>query len=163
MACTHHGKSGPEEIARFHKALKAAACRMTAPRAALVDIFVGADAPSSVPELHDAVNQRLAAFPGDEPVNLVTVYRFANLLVELGLARKVEFGQGYARYERSEAQDGPHHHHIVCEQCGDVVDFDECAISDLAKRLETSSGFRISRHQLELYGTCPSCQLPAGA
>lgn len=157
MACTHHGKSGPEEIARFHGILRESGCRMTAPRAALVELLVGADSPLSVPEMHTEVNRRLAAFPGDEPVNLVTVYRFANLMVEVGLARKVEFGQGYARYERSEAQDGPHHHHIVCESCGSIADFDECEIDGLAKRLETSSGYRISRHQLELYGTCPDC------
>lgn len=158
MACTHRRESGPAEIERFHKALRKSGCRMTVPRAALVDLFVHADVPVSVPELHSAVNQHLATKPGDEPVNLVTVYRFANLLVEMGLANRIEFGQGYARYERSEPQDGPHHHHIVCENCGDVADFDECDISGLAKKLETSSGYRISRHQLELYGVCPACQ-----
>jgi len=125
---------------------------MTVPRAALVDLFVNADAPVSVPELHSAVNQHLATKPGDEPVNLVTVYRFANLLVEMGLANRIEFGQGYARYERSEPQDGPHHHHIVCETCGDVADFDECDITGLAKKLETSSGSPPTRTLRRLSG-----------
>jgi len=94
-----------------------------------------------------------------EDINLVTVYRFANLLVELGLARRVEFGQGYYRYEREEPQDGPHHHHLVCQTCGKVEDFQGCDIAaTLTARLEAESGFKVKRHQLEMYGTCPSCQ-----
>lgn len=112
----------------------------------------------SVPEMHLVVNRTLGAFEGDEPVNLVTVYRFVNLLVERGIARKVEFGQGYFRYEPAEAQDGPHHHHIVCDDCGRITDFHDCGLGTLIDRLEAESGFRIARHQLELYGSCPECR-----
>jgi Fur family ferric uptake transcriptional regulator len=113
--------------------------------------------PLSVQEMHAAVNPAAEAV-ADEEINLVTVYRFANLLVEIGLARRVEFGQGYYRYEREEPQDGPHHHHLVCQRCGKVEDFQGCDIGVLAARLESESGFRVERHQLELYGTCPLCQ-----
>ena len=93
----------------------------------------------------------------EEEINLVTVYRFANLLVELGLVRRVEFGQGYYRYEREESQEGPHHHHIVCRQCSRIEDFHGCDLHDLTARLEGDTGFKIERHQLELYGVCPQC------
>ncbi|MFM7321331.1 MAG: Fur family transcriptional regulator [Armatimonadota bacterium] len=138
--------------------LRSAGCRITKPRQALAELFASAESPVSVPELHAKVNERLAEHPGDEPVNLVTVYRFANLLVERGIARKVEFGQGYFRYEPAEAQDGPHHHHIVCDECGRIADFHDCGIATLIDRLESESGFRIARHQLELYGLCPTCR-----
>jgi Fur family ferric uptake transcriptional regulator len=78
----------------------------------------------------------------------------------LGLARRVEFGQGYYRYERAEPEDGPHHHHLVCQRCGKIEDFLGCDVAALASRLEAESGFKVERHQLELYGTCPGCQAP---
>jgi len=153
MGCAH--AIGADQILAE---LKDAGCRITQPRQALAALFAEAPAPMSVPELHGEVNARLARFPGDEPVNLVTVYRFVNLLVERGIARKVEFGQGYFRYEAAESQDGPHHHHIVCDACGKVTDFDDCGMDALIERLEAESGFRIARHQLELYGSCPDCR-----
>lgn len=139
-------------------ALRDAGCRITAPRRALLELMTETEQPLSVPEMHTEVNRRLGGPAGDEVVNLVTVYRFANLLVELGLARRVELGQGYARYERAERQDGPHHHHLVCERCGKIEDFHGCDVATLAARLESESGYKIARHQLELYGTCPACQ-----
>ncbi len=159
----HNEGSGEEgEYQRLLGALKTAGFRVTAPRRALLRVLSQTREPLSVPELFEAVNVFAAAAPpGDEPVNLVTVYRFANLLVDLKLARRVEFGQGYYRYEREEPQTGPHHHHLVCERCGRVEDFHGCDVADLAARLESESGFAIARHQLEMYGTCPDCRSAA--
>ena len=155
-------------------ALKAGGYRVTAPRRALVRLLVDTQEPLSVQEMCQQVNvaQRLRSSGEEETedsrndaasaeaINLVTVYRFANLLVEMGLARRVEFGQGYSRYEREEPQEGPHHHHLVCQRCGKVEDFHGCDIGGLTSRLEAESGFKVERHQLELYGTCPICQEP---
>ncbi|MDX1931714.1 MAG: Fur family transcriptional regulator [Capsulimonadales bacterium] len=147
------------EYARMLGLLKAQGYRVTGPRRALLRLLAQATKPLSVQEIHAAVNP-----PGtksddrEEEINLVTVYRFANLLVDLGIARRVEFGQGYYRYERAESQDGPHHHHLVCERCGRIEEFQGCEIGNLTLRLEQESGFRVERHQLEVFGTCPQCQ-----
>jgi Fur family transcriptional regulator, ferric uptake regulator len=144
------------EYTRMLNFLKDEGYRVTGPRRALLRILSTTKEPLSVQELHAAVNPELEE--GEEEVNLVTVYRFANLLVDLGLARRVEFGQGYYRYEREESQDGPHHHHLVCQKCGKIEDFHGCDLHNLTARLEEESGFKVERHQLELYGTCPTCQ-----
>ena len=151
------------EYQRLLGALKQARHRVTGPRRALLRLLARTREPLSVQEMCEAVNATAAAGPAAsaEPVNLVTVYRFANLLVELRLARRVEFGQGYYRYEREEPQTGPHHHHLVCQRCGTVEDFHGCDIAALVARLEAERGFAIERHQLELYGTCPACRRPA--
>jgi len=147
-------------------ALKAGGYRVTAPRRALLRLLSQSSMPLSVQEMHTAVNpgasSTTASAVAEDEINLVTVYRFANLLVELGLARRVEFGQGYYRYEREEPQDGPHHHHLVCQRCGKVEDFHGCDIGLLTARLETEHGFKVERHQLEVYGTCPLCQSAPG-
>jgi Fe2+/Zn2+ uptake regulation proteins len=140
-------------------ALKDEGYRLTGPRRALLRLLAETRAPLSVQEMHTSVNPKNPdGTLAEETINLVTVYRFANLLVDLGMVRRVEFGQGYYRYEREEPQDGPHHHHLVCQKCGRVEDFHGCDIAALTARLEGESGFKVERHQLELYGTCPQCQ-----
>lgn len=139
-------------------ALKERGYRLTGPRRALLKLLTSATAPLSIQEMHAAVNGRTDREEGEEEVNLVTVYRFANLLVDLRLARRVEFGQGYYRYEREEPQDGPHHHHLICQICGRVEDFLGCLVPEMVRRLEEERGFRVERHELELYGTCTACQ-----
>ena len=156
------------EYQRLVGALKEGGYRVTGPRRALLRLLADTQEPLSIQEMcrqvNAAENAGAAAARPAETINLVTVYRFANLLVDLGLARRVEFGQGYYRYEREEPQEGPHHHHLVCRRCGRVEDFHGCDIGDLASRLEAESGFKVERHQLELYGTCPACQTyPAAA
>lgn len=149
------------EYDRLLRALKAGGYRVTEPRRALLRLLARGGEPLSIQEMWEAVNAASGkGAAGDESVNLVTVYRFANLLVEMGLVRRIEFGQGYFRYEREEPQDGPHHHHLVCRRCGRVEDFHGCDIAPLASRLEAQSGFRVERHQLELYGTCAACRQP---
>lgn len=145
------------EYVRMLAALKEEGYRVTAPRRALLRVLAETTEPLSIQELHALVNPDADVEGGDEEINLVTVYRFANLLVDLDLVRRVEFGQGYYRYERNESQSGPHHHHLVCRQCGKVADFQGCDLQDLTTRLEGDTGFRIERHQLELYGVCPQC------
>lgn len=156
------------EYNRLLNALKEGGYRVTEPRRALLRLLSDSREPLSVQEMCTAVNavtgtRKKAAegAAGDDPINLVTVYRFANLLVALGLARRVEFGQGYYRYEREEPQTGPHHHHLVCQRCGRIEDFHGCDIGPLTTRLEAESGFKVERHQLELFGTCPACQSTA--
>lgn len=146
------------EYVRMLGTLKEEGYRVTAPRRALLRTLAETREPLSIQELHARVNPEPDPEDPEEEINLVTVYRFANLLVDLGLVRRVEFGQGYYRYEREESQTGPHHHHVVCRQCSKVVDFQGCDLGDLTDRLESETGFRIERHQLELYGVCPACQ-----
>jgi Fur family ferric uptake transcriptional regulator len=160
MRRSETGSSDQGEYQRLLGALKRAGYRVTAPRRALLRLLAQTREPLSVSEMCEAVNASSAAPPNgnEEPINLVTVYRFANLLVDLKLARRIAFDQGYYRYEREEPQTGAHHHHLVCERCGRVEDFHGCDVADLAARLESESGFVIARHQLEMYGTCPDCR-----
>lgn len=84
-------------------------------------------------------------------VGVVTVYRTLDLLSELGLLRRLEFGEG-PRYELA----GDHHHHLICESCGEVSEFEECPlVSHLLP--PQYSDFKVRSHSLEVYGLCPSC------
>ena len=176
--------AGGTKYMLLQQRLAGAGYRMTGSRRALLRLVVGMKKPMSVPEIVEAVNATPAAerrrtrhaelrgdqattAPTGDGINVVTVYRLVNLLVAMEILRRVEFGQGYYRYELAESQAGSdHHHHLVCDRCGTIEDFVGCAdLAPLTDRIASESGFTIQRHQLELYGTCASCQevTPASA
>ena len=84
-----------------------------------------------------------------------TVFRTVRLLTDLGIICRVLLEDGSLHYRVSERG---HHHHIVCTDCGQVQDVDECAISGLVRDLSDASGYEIEGHWLELYGRCSGCR-----
>ena|SRR4028119_2509557 len=84
-------------------------------------------------------------------VGLVTVYRTLDLLSELGIVRRLDLGDG-ARYELAE----DHHHHMICESCGYISEFDRCPLDP--EMLTTEEGFEVRSHSVEVYGRCASCR-----
>lgn len=51
-----------------------------------------------------------------------------------------------------------HHHHLICSECGAVVDFADCELDWLEKRLSEKTGFEIRSHLLEFLGRCRKCR-----
>ena len=85
-------------------------------------------------------------------VGLVTVYRALDLFGELGIVRRLNLGDG-ARYELAE----DHHHHMICESCGDISEFEECPLDQ--KLLPVGRpGFEVHAHSIEVYGRCAGCR-----
>lgn len=84
-------------------------------------------------------------------IGLVTVYRTLGLLGELGLVRRLDLGDG-PRYELAE----DHHHHMICEDCGDISEFDECPLDPV--RMPPDADFEVSSHSVEVYGRCAACR-----
>ena len=85
-------------------------------------------------------------------IGMVTVYRTLDLFAELGIVRRLDLGDG-ARYELAE----DHHHHMICESCGDVSEFEECPLDPERLPLEASE-FEVRSHRLEVYGWCAECR-----
>ena len=85
-------------------------------------------------------------------VGLVTVYRALDLFGELGIVRRLDLGDG-ARYELAE----DHHHHLVCESCGEISEFEECPLDPESLALKNFE-FEVRAHSLEVYGRCAGCR-----
>ncbi len=100
-------------------------------------------------EQHQSLEEIRGRCPG---VGIVTVYRTLGLLDELGIVRRLDFGGG-PRYELAEN----HHHHMICESCGDVSEFEECPL-DPARLLLEDPRFEVRSHSLEIYGRCAECR-----
>ena len=92
-------------------------------------------------------------------IGLVTIYRLLQILIELGFICEVHTNDNSHCYlaRRQLA----HHHHLICSGCGAVVEFTDCNLSGLGKRLSRETGFEIESHLLEFIGRCRNCQKEA--
>lgn len=90
-------------------------------------------------------------------IGLATVYRTLDLLAELEVLQKVNFGDGRSRYEFADTE-VHHHHHLICLKCGNVTEFDDDKLESLESAISKKSGFKIVDHQVKFFGYCQKCQ-----
>lgn len=127
--------------------LRAAGMRQTPQREGLLHVLQEADRPLTVEEIWERMPDRRSGLP--------TVYRNLERFVQEGWAESLLGQDQVMRFVRCESRH--HHHHLQCERCGHTVEVDACAIESSLADLEAASGFRITRHQVMLFGLCPSC------
>jgi Fur family ferric uptake transcriptional regulator len=99
--------------------------------------------------IHDRVCQE---HPG---IGLVTVYRTLEMLAKLGLICEMNVGGNCRSYLMRRASE--HHHHLICSDCGTVIDFTDCDLSELERRISRETSFKINGHLLEFVGQCRDC------
>lgn len=90
-------------------------------------------------------------------VGLATVYRTLDLLAELSILQKMDFGDGRSRYEFAE-EEIHHHHHLICVSCGRVIEFEDDLMESLEAMISRKCGFKILDHEVKFYGRCDECQ-----
>lgn len=86
-----------------------------------------------------------------------SVYRVLDELVNLGLVSRIEVGQGIARYEPIDPSGHNHHHHMVCDICGDVIPFEDDELERALDRVAERVTFKVSGHEITLRGACARC------
>mgnify|MGYP005840969343 CR=1 FL=1 len=91
-----------------------------------------------------------------ERISRATIYRTLDILVDYGFVRKVDFGEGRFRYEYAAGQN--HHDHLICEECGEIVEFLDEKIEKQQETLCEEFGFQPIKHVLQIYGLCSKCQ-----
>ena len=91
-------------------------------------------------------------------IGLATVYRTLELLLELKIVDKINFGDGVYRYDLRKDGDVHFHHHLVCMNCGSVHEIEDDLLLDVEKIVESDYDFKIKDHRLTLYGICSKCQ-----
>ena len=124
--------------------------RLTPQRRAVLNVIALSQNHLTPAAIHQRVSQQ---YPG---IGLVTIYRTLEILAALGLICEVHASGSC----RSYLLRGPseHHHHLICSECGRVVDFTDCDISELEQRLSQETGFKMEGHLLEFFGRCLDCQ-----
>lgn len=94
-------------------------------------------------------------------IGLATVYRTLELLSELHIVEKVNFGDGATRFDLRNSDQAHHHHHLICTQCGTVEEIKDDWLMPLETRLQSEYGFTVLDHRLDFQGICQSCKSKA--
>jgi len=87
-------------------------------------------------------------------INLATVYRTLDLLIEVGLVAQIHLDAGATSFELVGAAP---HHHLVCEHCGAVIEMDEAMFAALRDQLLATYGFLAQPRHMAIFGLCRVC------
>ena len=131
--------------------LQAAGYRRGGARTAVVEHLGAQPCTVTAQDIENALRRKGRA------VGRASVYRVLDLLAELGLASRIEVGQGMARYERVEPS-GDHHHHMICDRCGDVLPFEDRELERALDHLADRLSFQVADHEVLLHGACKDCR-----
>lgn len=126
--------------------LKTTGLKVTAPRLKVLDIFQRSSARHLTAE---DVYKALLSESVD--IGLATVYRVLTQFEQAGILARSHFETGKAVFELNE---GSHHDHLVCLDCGRVEEFFDAKIEERQRRVAQDRGFELQDHALSLYGHC---------
>lgn len=103
---------------------------------------------------HPTADQLYACLkPALPHLSLGTVYRNLNVLIEMGQAKRLEYGSTFDRFEATIEP----HAHLICRECGVIRDYPASPIPDSFRQAEKETGFRITSCRVDYYGTCKDC------
>jgi Fe2+ or Zn2+ uptake regulation protein len=134
-------------IEDFKNILKEKGLKCTSSREMILEIFSGNKRPIRAEDSYNKLKNKI-----DE----ATIYRTISSFKKVGLIRRVNLRRESVYFELN----NDHHHHIVCEKCGEIEDFKENSEIEkiLGRIVEKSSRFKIiNEHSLELFGVCSKC------
>jgi Fur family ferric uptake transcriptional regulator len=135
---------------RFRQALKERGMRYTPEREAILKEVLRRRDHFDLEELHMDLRKK------GHRVSRASIYRTVPLLLELGVIEKVEHTDKHAHYERTTGR--KHHDHMLCVECGKVIEFYSEALERLQDRLCEKEGFKGVSHLLEIRGYCRKCR-----
>jgi Fur family ferric uptake transcriptional regulator len=139
-----------KELEVFEDYIRSQNLRHSEQRLQILNVFLKSEKHLTADELHIAVRKK------NPSIGVATVYRTLNLFSESGLCRELKLDDGTTRYEHLYGHE--HHDHLICTNCGDIIEVLEPQIEKLQEKLAKSQGFKIKSHKLEMYGTCRKCR-----
>ena len=142
----------------FYKRLSDSNYRLTRPRQAILNILNRTSRHLSAEDIYIGVHRAYSN------VGLATIYRNLELLAQMGLVLKFDFGDKKSRYELTRDPEKIHHHHLICKNCNKVIDYSE-SIDDekeflkrREKNLAKEYDFKIEGHFIDFFGLCNKCK-----
>ena len=130
--------------------LKPAGGKRSSKREQIVNVFLRQEGHLSADDLVDLIRSE------DHRISRATVYRTLQWMVEAGIARKVDFGEGRFRFEHSYRQ--PRHFHLICKACSRSSEFLSSDIEGLIEEIASARSFAAAQSVVQIYGTCEECR-----
>ncbi|WP_026972448.1 ferric iron uptake transcriptional regulator [Aliagarivorans marinus] len=127
-------------------ALKKAGLKVTLPRMKILDLL---QSPGNQHVSAEDLYKRL--LDQGEEIGLATVYRVLNQFDDAGIVTRHHFEGGKSVFELSSQK---HHDHLVCLDCGKVIEFSDDTIESRQREVAQSNGIELTNHSLYLYGNC---------
>lgn len=121
-------------------------------RAILNSIINNKDQHLSPEEIYEIVKK---TYP---EIGLATVYRTLQLFEQLDIVYKLNFDDGCSRYELNYNSGDHHHHHLICLNCGKVIEVKLDLLENLEEEIEKEGKFKIVDHNVKFFGYCSDCQ-----
>ncbi|MGD8455606.1 MAG: Fur family transcriptional regulator [Anaerolineales bacterium] len=123
--------------------------RMTPQRMAVLKVIIGNEEHLTAEQIYKRVK------PDFPMISLATVYKTLSMLKEMGEILELDLHTGCKHYDGHRISSHPH---LICTECGTVIDIEEHDLSNLSKDMEKSTGFEITKFQANFFGICPQCQ-----
>jgi Fur family transcriptional regulator, ferric uptake regulator len=133
----------------FIETLHSRGFRITPQREMIIEAIAHQGEHINADEVFSMVHERAQA------INIATVYRTLDLLVEQGLASRIDLGEGRVIYANN--HHGPHIH-LVCRMCGQVFDADPDLLSSISRHLQADYQFAADLQHISVIGLCKDCQ-----
>lgn len=134
-----------KELIDYRQMLKEANFKVTKKRLRMIELFMEDERYLSAKEIQEMMNKE---YPG---ISYDTIYRNLHTLKDINVLEQTTFA-GEMQYKISCTEH--HHHHFICESCGETKVIHYCPVSKWENELD---GVKINSHKIELYGLCEAC------
>ena len=139
-----------DSAATFLESHRPAGSKRSSKRDRIVNVFLRQEGHLTADNLVDLIRQE------DQRISRATIYRTLQWMVDAGIARKVDFGEGRFRFEHSYRH--PRHFHLICKTCNRSFEFLSSDIESLIEEVANARGFAPRQSVLQIHGTCEACR-----
>jgi Fur family transcriptional regulator, ferric uptake regulator len=135
---------------RWVESLRPAGSKRSGKRDLIVNVFLRQQGHLTADDLVDLIRRE------DQRISRATIYRTLQWMVDAGIARKVDFGEGRFRFEHSYRH--PRHFHLICKSCNRSFEFLSSDIETLIEEVAAARGFAQRQSVLQIHGECDACR-----
>lgn len=141
------------KIAELEAKIKEKGFKLTPQRQVILDAIIrNGKNHMTVEEIYDYVKK------DHSEIGLATIYRSVMLLEEIGIITKLNLNDGLSRYQIAHENENHQHHHLICTNCGKIMDVKEDLLEDIENKIEQSYDFKVKNHSLKFFGICEECK-----
>ncbi|WP_456272026.1 peroxide-responsive transcriptional repressor PerR [Bacillus sp. AK031] len=127
--------------------LKETGVRITPQRHAILEFLIHSMAHPTADDIYKALEGK---FPN---MSVATVYNNLRVFREVGLVKELTYGDASSRFDYVTSD----HYHVICDECGKIVDFHYPGLDEVEQLASHVTGFKVRTHRMEIYGTCDNC------
>ncbi|SFM02835.1 peroxide-responsive transcriptional repressor PerR [Salibacterium qingdaonense] len=140
-----------EHLQEAVNTLKNTKVRMTPQRHAILEYLYETMNHPTADDIYKALESK---FPN---MSVATVYNNLRVFKNVGIVKELTYGDSSSRFDCVTTD----HYHIICSDCGKIVDFHYPGLDEVETLAEQVTGFQVHNHRMEIYGSCQDCKVAA--